>query len=78
MQPHEAQQAKAVEKIFAGDDGDLAGFARAVSGFAQIEAEFAFAAVVVHAVAGEALLSEHGAHVAIEIDGLRFANQKQD
>lgn len=24
MQPHEAQQAKAVEKIFAGDDGDLA------------------------------------------------------
>lgn len=23
MQPHEAQQAKAVEKIFAGDDGDL-------------------------------------------------------
>jgi len=24
MQPHEAQQAKAVEKIFAGEDGDLA------------------------------------------------------
>jgi hypothetical protein len=42
----------------------------AVGGFAQIEAQLAFAAVVIHAVAGEALLREHGPHVAIEIDGV--------
>jgi hypothetical protein len=49
-----------------------------VGGFGQIEAQLAFATVVVHAVAGEALLREHGPHVAIEIDGVGGGNEQQE
>jgi hypothetical protein len=49
-----------------------------VGGFAQIEAQLAFAAVVVHAVAGETLLREHRAHVAIEIDGVGGGHEQKE
>jgi hypothetical protein len=62
----------------AGNDGDLARFAFAVGGFTQIEAQLAFARVIIHAVAGEALLREHRPHVAIEIDGVGGGNEQQE
>ena len=62
---------------FAGDDGEGAGFATGERGVAEVEAEFAFAAVVVHAVAGEALLGEDGADFAVEVDGRRGGGEQE-
>jgi hypothetical protein len=59
---------------FPGNYGVFAGFAFADGSLAQIEAETAFASVFVHAVAFEAVLSEHGPYIAVEIEwgGIRW------
>lgn len=52
----------------AGDDGGLAGLGGAQGVVAEIEAEFAFAGLVVRAVALEAMARKQRADIALEID----------
>ena len=53
---------------FAGDDGGLAGFRGKQGVAAKVEAELAFAGLVVRAVAFETVAREERADVAVEID----------
>jgi hypothetical protein len=53
---------------FAGDDRGLAGLSLSNRVFAEIEPQFAFTAVFVHAVALEAVLGQDGADFAIEVN----------
>jgi len=62
------------------DDGDFAGLTFAVGGFDEVEAQFSFARMLVHAVAGEAVLSEKRSDLTVEVDGGRGGggSQKQE
>ncbi len=53
----------------AGDDGGGAGFEGEGGSLGHIEAETGLALALVGAVAGEAVLGEDGADVAVEIEG---------
>ena len=62
------------------DDGDFIGLAFAVGGFDEVEAEFSFALMLVHAVAGEAVLGQDRPDLTVEVDGGRGGGrcQKQE
>ena len=50
-------------------DRDFAGLAFAVGGLDEVEAELTFARMLVHAVAGEAVLGQDRPDLAVEVDG---------
>ena len=62
-----------------GDDGEFARLAFTVGRFREVEAEFTFTRMVVHAVASEAMLGEDRADFLVEVDGeeARGGDQKQ-
>jgi hypothetical protein len=54
----------------ARNNGNLTRIASTKSGVSEIQPQFAFPSMLVHAMAGKALLSQNGAHLSIEVDGV--------
>ena len=59
------------------DDGDFTGLPFAVGGFDEVEPEFSFARMLVHAVAGEAVLGQDRPDLTVEVDGGRGGGGRQ-
>ena len=59
------------------DDGDCAGLTFAVGGFDEVEGEVSLARMLVHAVAGEAVLSEKRSDLTVEVDGGRGGGERE-